>query len=97
MTDEQTSETALLIAETYPSLNIADINLIFRNAKLGRYGKIYDRLDGQIILEWFDRYFDERCNAAAEQSIQEAEKYKGWQPDRHDRMQGLMRATIKRP
>jgi hypothetical protein len=77
MNDYQTRETAALILDTYPYLSLADINLLFKNAKLGRYGKQYDRLDGQIILSWFDRYFDERCECAADQSVIEANEQRG--------------------
>lgn len=76
MTDIQTQETASIIVREYYNLNISDINLIFRNAKLGLYGKIYDRLDGMIILDWFEQFFNKRCSIAAEQSIQESESYK---------------------
>ena len=76
MTDEQTRETAILIVDEYYNMNLADINLIFKNAKLGKYGKYYDRLDGQIILSWFEQHFSERCKLAAEESIREAENYK---------------------
>ena len=77
MNDVQTQETAILIVETYPSLTIADINLIFKRAKLGKFGQFYDRLDGQLILGWIDTYFDERCQSAANISMREADKFKG--------------------
>lgn len=77
MTDVQTQETAMLILESYPALTIADINLIFKKAKTGKFGPMYDRLDGQLILSWFDTYFDERCQAAANASIREADRFKG--------------------
>jgi hypothetical protein len=76
MTDEQTQETAMMIVDEYYNLTIADINIIFKRAKLGQWGQIYDRLDGQIILSWFDKYFQERCRVAADESISEADKYK---------------------
>lgn len=76
MTDEQTQETAMLIVDEYYNLNLADINLIFKNAKLGRYGKYYDRLDGQIILSWFEEHFNNRCKIAADESVRAAEQFK---------------------
>ncbi|MDD4971921.1 MAG: hypothetical protein PHT07_21045 [Paludibacter sp.] len=76
MTDLQCQETAMLIIEEYPSLTIADINLIFKKAKLGKYGSMYDRLDGQMILSWFEKHFDERCAAAANLSMREADRFK---------------------
>ena len=78
MTDTQCIETAMLIVENYPSLNIADINLIFKRAKLGKFGQMYDRLDGQLVLSWFDSYFNERCEAAANISMREADQFKGY-------------------
>ena len=82
MTDAQTFETAMIILQDYKSLTIADINLLFKRAKSGYYGNLYDRLDGQIILGWFRRYFSERCGAAEEESINEASRYKS---DPYDR------------
>ena len=66
MTDAQTFETAMIILQDYKFLTIADINLLFKRAKSGYYGNLYDRLDGQIILGWFRRYFSERCGAAVD-------------------------------
>ena len=76
MTDQQTQETAIMIMDLYYNITIADINLIFRRAKLGQWGQIYDRMDGQIILSWFEKYFNERCRAFADKSILEADKFK---------------------
>jgi len=76
MSDSQTQETAMMILDEFYNVTIADINLIFKRAKLGQYGQIYDRLDGQVILSWFDKYFQERCKAAADKSILEGDKYK---------------------
>lgn len=76
MTDSQTFETAMIILQDYKFLTIADINLIFKRAKSGYFGALYDRLDGQIILGWFHKYFSERCDAAEEESINDSLKYK---------------------
>lgn len=71
MTDSQCRETAMLILEEFPLIKIADIHLIFRKAKTGYFGTLYDRLDGLIILSWFKQYFEERLIAAENQSIRE--------------------------
>lgn len=89
MTDTQTFETAMIILQDYKCLTIADINLLFKRAKSGYYGNLYDRLDGQIILGWFRRYFAERCNAAEEESISEASRYKS---DPYERTSGRIDA-----
>lgn len=76
MTDQQTIETAMYVLDEYKSITIADINFIFKSAKTGKYGQFYDRLDGQMILGWFDTHFNERCAAAANASMREADKFK---------------------
>ena len=96
MTDEQTYMTAELIVDSFYNLNIADINLVFKNAKLGKYGKIYDRLDGNIILEWFQRYFDERCEAAAERSIREAHSYRVNSGETKERLNRIIENTLNK-
>lgn len=72
MSPTQIENTAFLIVSEFYHLNMADINLVFRRAKTGYYGEIYDRLDGQVILGWFKKYNQERCLAAEEESINKA-------------------------
>jgi hypothetical protein len=76
MTDVQTQETATLIVDQFYGITLADVNLIFKKVKLGHFGQVYDRLDGQIILSWFSDYYEKRCSAFAEKSMQESEKHK---------------------
>ena len=47
-------------------LTFADIAVIFRNAKLGRYGETYQQLTAAKVVRWFDEYADERMNRAYE-------------------------------
>lgn len=47
-------------------LTFADVALIFRNAKLGRYGETYQQLTAAKVVKWFDDYADERMNRAYE-------------------------------
>lgn len=49
-----------LITETYPSLTLEDVALCLLDAKRGKYGEIYNRLDGAVILGWIKRYEEER-------------------------------------
>ena len=77
MTAGQVMETALMILEEFYYMNLADINLVFKRAKSGYYGQLYDRIDGQIILGWFRAYAMERSQAAMELSIKESYSHKG--------------------
>lgn len=67
MTKTQIEATAKMIYSEFHYLNIADINLIFKRGKMGDYGQIF-RLDGQIILNWFREYNNERCLAAVDEN-----------------------------
>lgn len=77
ITPSQVQMTAQMILSEFGNLTIADVNLIFKRAKMGEYGEFYGRLDGQMILSWFGKYLDERCQIAVERSIVEAARFKG--------------------
>lgn len=76
MTDAQTEQTALLILDEFPVLTIADIKLFFTKIKKGHYGQIYDRLDGQLLLIWIAKYFEERCDTAELETQKQSEEHK---------------------
>ena len=64
MNAEQIKQTVRIICEEYDYLVIPeDFIFCFNKAKKGFYGKIYDRLDGNIILEWLREYSQERASA----------------------------------
>jgi hypothetical protein len=56
----QIMETVELVKTEYYFLNLADLQLCFKNIKKGKYGQLYDRLDGQIIMNFIQQYSDER-------------------------------------
>jgi hypothetical protein len=60
MNDVQAVQTASLLLEQYPYETIEDLMLCLKNAKIGKYGKVYNRIDGQVIFEWFKLYLDEK-------------------------------------
>ena len=75
MNDRQVATTVDLILEEYPYMQADDITLCFRRAMKGKYGKLYNRIDGQIIMGWLREYNRERCTAASEQSYNEHKAY----------------------
>lgn len=87
-------ECSFLIVSEYKNISIADINLIFRNAKLGKYGELYESLSIDKVLRWFYKYFDKRCNTAAMISRQEAEKFK-YEDAKHPRSAGKEAQKMK--
>jgi hypothetical protein len=60
MNDNQIIQTVELVLDSYPMFKLSDFKLCFNRAKSGRYGKVYDRIDGQIIFEWLGNYENER-------------------------------------
>lgn len=60
-------QTTQLIIESHKgTLTIPDIHLFFKCVKRGDYGGVGNRIDGQKILMWLQRYIDERGNIAAQ-------------------------------
>ena len=56
------------IKKDYYYLKPTELKLCFDNAKKGKYGKLYDRLDGMIIYEWIETYLSERTNVVIKQN-----------------------------
>jgi hypothetical protein len=60
----QINETVRLIREEYYYLKMDDFKLCFDWIKKGKYGTLYDRLDGAILLQTLITYTDERAMEA---------------------------------
>lgn len=69
MNDVQVALTADLIIDRFYYLKLEEIKLCFRNAMVS--GKIYDRLDGNIILGWLNEYDAQRDEIVSSLSINE--------------------------
>lgn len=70
MSDTQVAVTADLILETYWYMKLEEIKFCFRRAM--QREKLFDRLDGNIILGWLRDYDTERTEQAMRLSDQEA-------------------------
>lgn len=76
MNDTQVAMTCDIIIDNYPEYRLEDFKLCFRNAMALKYGKLFDRLDGGIIMEWLSKYTKERneyVSLSAESSVYELE------------------------
>ena len=74
--ESQIDEAAFLIISEFKNITIADINLIFKRAKMGHYGPMYEALSIDKIITWFRDYFEERMAIAAAKYRMEADKRK---------------------
>lgn len=68
MNDTQVQMTAQLIIRDFYFLTVADLRLCFLNAYSNKYGKLFDRLDGAVILEWLNKYTEDRLQEAQKRS-----------------------------
>lgn len=75
LSDRMIDEIAEEIIGQFGWLNMADIHLIFRRAKLGEYGDMFETLNMPKVLTWFKNYFDERCDVSAQRSRNKAKEY----------------------
>ena len=73
MNEDQAIETAYLLLDKYPHESFEDFVIMFRNAKTGKYGELYNRLDGQIIFKWMGEYLEEK--AAHREKLHRALKF----------------------
>lgn len=76
MSKTQIAMTAELIVENYAHLTLADFKACFRKAMAS--GKLFDRLDGNIICSWLNNYDKERDVALAK--LYEAQDRDEYQP-----------------
>lgn len=76
LSKHQVVETTKLIREYFPHLNLADLKLFFDRMKLGYYGKFFNRLDGQLILERLDDYNKDRMQELEQEEYNKAKKFK---------------------
>lgn len=56
----QVKEIAIEIQGMFYFLSMVEIHFIFRKAKRGGYGKVYNALSMEVILDWFTQYSEAR-------------------------------------
>lgn len=79
MNDTQIAITVDLILESFWYLRLEEIKYCFRRAM--RREKVYDRLDGNIIIGWLNSYADERTEEAMRISEQTSAKMQNAAPE----------------
>lgn len=77
MNESQLQFISQEIVSKYGTITIADLYVIFRNAKSGVYGKFFNRIPPDEVLQCFSDYFAQRCAAFAEISQNTAVRDKG--------------------
>ncbi|MBR4325063.1 MAG: hypothetical protein IKP73_06015 [Bacteroidales bacterium] len=71
LSEPQTVETATLILQRYPHLNIADLKMVFDSIKTGDCGvTLYGDINGLTIIKIFDAYSETRSRLCYEKNLQ---------------------------
>lgn len=71
----QAKEIAFWIYSQFPKLNIAEITLVISRIKLGRYGKLYNNLSGEFILDCFAQYAKEKRTYLYQKEVEKRSAY----------------------
>lgn len=69
MDENQQTQTAKLIMQNHIDLSMEDLRVWSDRFKCGGYGKLYDCIDGKILLESLDAYRAERLEAIDNEHI----------------------------
>ena len=75
MSPLQIRATIDLVREEYPHYKPEDFKLFFKMAWKGYFGKVYGRIDGEVIMDWLRQYDIRRDTEAQNESIREADYY----------------------
>jgi predicted GIY-YIG superfamily endonuclease len=73
----QATETAFMIMDTFKGLTIEDVALCFYSAKSGKFGEVYNRIDGPVIMNWLHAYQDKLRAVGMEQELKRHIQSKG--------------------
>lgn len=75
MSPLQIRATIDIVREEYPHYKPDDFKLFFKMAWKGYFGKVYGRIDGEVIMDWLRQYDIRRDTEAQNESIREADYY----------------------
>ena len=77
MNEEQLYDVAGLIASEYFYLSLVDLALCFKKVKTGKFGKVYDRVDGGMIMDWIRTYELQKTEMLTNHRQSESNNHKG--------------------
>jgi hypothetical protein len=71
----QIVELVDVVMHDFYYLKLSEIFYVLKQAKMGKFGKTYERLDEPTILGWFNTYAEERTVIAVEQTLNKHDQY----------------------
>lgn len=82
MSSDQIAETVNMLLDEYPRLSLQEYQVFFNRIKSGKFGQLYDSLDGIKIMVFMKEYYTDILNAYHEfkeekhQEIKRQEKHR---------------------
>lgn len=75
MNEYQLADAVNLVKNEYYFLKPSELQYCFNQAKLGRYGQLYDRIDVSVIVNFIEKYLEERMNVVIEENTNKNKEY----------------------
>lgn len=79
MQPEALAETATMVVDSClgagVGINAADIDIVFKRALKGEYGKFYGGISCADVLGWFNKYYAEKSEAYVQYNIEKSSEY----------------------
>lgn len=79
MHPESVAETATMVVDSClgagVGINAADIDIVFKRALKGEYGKFYGGISCADVLGWFNKYYAEKSEAYVQYNIEKSSEY----------------------
>lgn len=76
MSVAQMQDAAEIIGREYYWMNLADLNVILTQGRMGRMGEMFGKFDITTLCTWIDKYATERMEYHARQSIDRHNEHK---------------------
>lgn len=94
--EPQCIQTVALILECYPDYTIEDFIRCFKNMKLGRYGKFFEGMDGNKILDCLEQYGVEKENEIIEFRKKQSEEAKSSSKEINEALLPILKDVVKK-
>lgn len=76
---------ALMRSAEEDSLGFEDLAIFLDGASMGKYGKIYTRLDQEVVFQFLEQYREQRHEEILKLREEQAHQIQGFGPGRYDR------------
>jgi hypothetical protein len=63
-------------------LKLSEVFYVLKQARMGKMGKLYERLDQPTIISWFSDYVEKRMEISEEESLRQHDQYTYMEKDR---------------